>query len=171
MFVFDYFLSSHPVTPTKSALHDLGINQRIEQLVKNILEWHDKWLAAHQRGLALCQSIEAIKRKTFHATRDGQQEREDNQLAAKNGTYPGELKKFCDNLATITTIFEDIINNVRHAIKQLRGYRNLGKDELIVLFKTWNINEIIVAIETILTMYEKEYKMKLIVMGELLLLL
>jgi hypothetical protein len=118
------------------------------------LDWHDKWSAAQLRGLSLCQSIETIKRKSFNA-----QEQENN-------SYPVELKKFCDNLATITTIFEDIINNVKHAIKQLRGYRNLSKDEHFVLFKTWNINEIIVAIEEILVLYQREYEMKLIVMGE-----
>lgn len=117
--------------------------------------WHGKWQAAHRRGISLCSSIEAIKRRAID-----QKEKDKNV-----DLYPvEELQIYCNNLAVIMTIFEDVISNVNLYKKQLMML--VKSDESRVFFKSWQTRQFLEAVQTISVAYEKEFDIKSIVTGK-----
>lgn len=140
-----------PITPESS----VNLHQRLETILKEILVWHEKWHAAHRRGISLCSSIEAIKRRVID-----QKEKDKN-----TDLYPiEELQIYCNNLAVIMTIFEDVISNVKFYEKQLLAL--VQTDETRILFKSWQIRRFLDVIQKVSIAYEMEYKIKTIVKGK-----
>ncbi|XP_063700881.1 cyclin-dependent kinase 2-interacting protein [Culicoides brevitarsis] len=150
---------STPLTSTNTSFilsplaSDCGTaQQRLENVLKQLLAWNEKWLAAHRRGTSLCTSIEAIKRRALD-----QKEKDKNV-----DLYPiDELKVHCNNLAVIMTIFEDVISNTKIFKNQLENL--VQTDETKVFFKTWTTDRFLDATNAVLEAYEKEFQLKTIV--------
>lgn len=128
-------------------------SERILTILKQIITWYEKWKAAHNRGIALCQSVEAIKKRAF----DQRQKDKDVSL------YPDDLKSVCDNLAIVMATFVDAVNAVALFEKQMTALSQLWGAQLTttaVVFKTWKMSDIQDCVGLIHKMFRHECEIK-----------
>ena len=125
--------------------------QKTEIIFKSLIDKHEKWKAAQKRGTALCYSIENIKKKALEG----------------NEKYPDDLEKFCRNLATITSIFEDISADAKISVAQMDKLKLLVRDKHEILFITWTFDNFLDTVLKICDAYEKEFEIKKIVMANI----
>lgn len=133
---------------------NVGIGYRTQVICNKMLELHEKWKAAQDRGTSLCNSIEKIKSAVL-ADREN----------AKT-LFPQNLLDFCKKLEIITTIFEDIVEYTKESLDQLKALEHLNAPDFAAVTRTWSSRDYVEFVEKILQLYEEEYKIKLIVKGE-----
>ncbi|KNC22398.1 hypothetical protein FF38_04666 [Lucilia cuprina] len=126
---------------------------RLEVIVKTIEDNFNKWQLAEKRGLALCTSIEAIKTKALDKLNT-------NDNSSQVTSYPDELKLYCDKLAIIASIFEDITKNARESLRQLKALSKLPGSCNEIFYRSWDLNNFIEFLTELLERYEKESKVK-----------
>uniref|UniRef100_A0A336LX13 CSON002684 protein n=1 Tax=Culicoides sonorensis TaxID=179676 RepID=A0A336LX13_CULSO len=150
-------LTQSPLTSSRfySSPTTSGSNSdRLDFILKQIITWHEKWQAAHRRGISLCSSIEVIKRRAIDL-----KEKDKN-----TDLYPiEELQGHCNNLSIIMTILEDVISNTKVYVKQLETFNALEEGKSNVIFKTWDIGKFVEVAHVLLNAYEKEFQIKTIV--------
>lgn len=140
----------------------IGIRQRIKGIAKVLVENHQKWEAAHRRGIALCFAIEKCKDYAIKSFQKGEID------PALFTLYPNELKLICDKLQVITTIFEDIRDSANDSKRQVDAFIKLGATNVFndssIVFKTWTCDTIQKKLVKICSSYEREYEIKIKVM-------
>lgn len=119
----------------------------------------NKWQLAEKRGQALCNSIEAIKTKALEKCSASEN---DSNVSC----YPDELKIYCDKLAIIASIFQDITKNARESLKQLKALSKLPGSCNEIFYRSWQLNEFVGFLEELVGRYEKEAKVKVHVAGK-----
>lgn len=134
---------------------------RLEIIIKTIKDYFDKWQLAEKRGLALCSSIEAIKTKALEKINAIE------NVSDFKSSYPDELKIYCNKLDIIASIFEDIAQNARESLSQLKALSKLPGNSNEIFFRSWQLNEFIVFLAELAERYEKEAKVKKHVAGEI----
>lgn len=139
----------------KSPKNDpLGIRQQIRSILKTVIENHKKWELAVKRGVALCGTIENIKKQSL-----------DRVVSEPSETlYPEDLKLPSEKLKTITTILKDVLDSGIESIRQLIALKKLQRDFEEKLLKTWTMERIIHSLEIIVQAYACEYDLKVTVM-------
>lgn len=121
-------------------------------ICKQLLEWHDKWKLAQKRGYSLCLSIENQLKRSFQSSEGNQNH------------YSQELLKLCDDLRIITSVFEDLVQNVKKAKNRLEIFKNSSKDD-IVLRSSYTIDDLLRNFNDIQIAYVKEYETKKTITG------
>ncbi|KAM7351337.1 uncharacterized protein ACRADG_004233 isoform 2-T2 [Cochliomyia hominivorax] len=127
---------------------------RLEIIIKTVEDNFNKWQLAEKRGQSLCTSIEAIKTKALEKCNS-------NDLSTNQSCYPDELKVYCDKLAIISSIFEDITRNARESLRQLRALKKLPGSCNEIFYRSWQLNQFIGFLEELVSRYEKEAKVKM----------
>lgn len=117
-----------------------------------MLEWHDKWKLAQKRGYSLCLSIENQLKRSFQSSEGNQNH------------YSQELLKLCDDLRIITSVFEDLVQNVKKAKNRLETFKNSSKDDM-VLRSSYTIDDLLRNFNDIQIAYVKEYETKKTITG------
>lgn len=107
----------------------------------------------------MCTSIEAIKTKALEKFNS-------NENSSDLTSYPDELKIYCDKLAIIASIFEDITRNARESLRQLKALSKLPGSCNEIFYRSWELSEFIEFLEELLQRYEKEAKVKTHVAGK-----
>lgn len=130
---------------------------RLDVVAKTIEDNFNKWLLAEKRGLALCNSIEAVKTRVLDKT---------NENSADYTLYPKELKLYCDKLAIIASIFQDISRNAKESLKQLKSLAKLPGSCNEIFYSTWELTQFIEFITELVERYDKEAKVKMQVAGK-----
>ncbi|XP_065357092.1 uncharacterized protein LOC135951378 [Calliphora vicina] len=147
------FLDSPKAKNTASDSNVAACKSRLEVIVKTIDDNYNKWQLADKRGQALCTSIEAIKTKALEKLNS-------NENSSDFTSYPDELKIYCDKLAIIASIFEDITRNARESLRQLKALSKLPGSCNEIFYRSWELNEFIEFLTELLERYEKEAKVK-----------
>ncbi|XP_055837204.1 uncharacterized protein LOC129905690 [Episyrphus balteatus] len=133
----------------------LTCKTRLDTITKTLLDNFAKWQIAQKRGQSLCNSIEAIKTKCLESKSPG------------DSLYPEELQPFCDKLAIIFSVFEDILKNTKEALRQLNALAKLQGTSSEIFYRTWFIEDFINFAKTIVERYQAECDVKRFVTEEL----
>lgn len=157
-----FSVNDSPAHAKSLRIDSIGIRQRIKGIAKTLVENHQKWEAAHRRGIVLCTAIEKCK---THAMKNFNNE---NTEPSERTLYPDDLKPLCDKLQIITTIFEDVRNSALDSRRQIDSFIKLGDGSVFsesrIVFKTWTCEKVQEVVDNICSSYETEYKNKMIVM-------
>ncbi|XP_037047047.1 uncharacterized protein LOC119081916 [Bradysia coprophila] len=142
------------LSPKSPKADPLGIRLKVRSIVKTVMENHKKWELAQKRGIALCSTIENVKKEAL------------DRIASEPSTtlYPDELKTPSEKLKTITTILKDVLDSSKECLSQLNGLKKLQSNTNERLLKSWTIVKVMNAIEAIVHAYEDEYDVKVTVM-------
>lgn len=106
----------------------------MEIIIKTIEDNYNKWQLAEKRGQALCTAIESIKTKVLEKSNAND---ETNEFTL----YPQELKGYCDKLAIIASIFEDIERNAKESLRQLKALSKLPGSCNEIFYRSWQLDE------------------------------
>ncbi|XP_055919009.1 uncharacterized protein LOC129951042 [Eupeodes corollae] len=134
----------------------LSCKTRLDTLTNTLLDNFTKWQTAQKRGQSLCNSIEAIKTKCM-----------ENNKTPGGSLFPEELQPYCDKLAIIFSVFEDIVKNTKEALRQLTAIAKLQGTGSEIFYRTWFIEDFIDFTKTILERYQAECDVKKFVTEEI----
>ncbi|XP_055378371.1 cyclin-dependent kinase 2-interacting protein [Condylostylus longicornis] len=144
------------ISPSKSR-EKQDIFSKLESIIIVLIKNYYKWEDAQKRGTSLCSSIAILKTKAF----------ETKIPASELSLYPDNLQQYCDKLAIILRICEDVIKITEPLIKQTKGLVLLNKNSNETFFRTWSIENLQEFIEKVYEMYNKEIIIKRTVTAEI----
>ncbi|KAL9874932.1 uncharacterized protein ACN427_013256 isoform 1-T1 [Glossina fuscipes fuscipes] len=150
------FLESTPKVPRQPINTDSNIaifRARLELIVKTTQDNFSKWLVAEKRGLALCNTIEAIKTGTL-LTAINENDKTDSTL------YPKDLIDRYQKLSLIVGVFQDVVNNVKDSVKQIESLRKLPRSNSEILYRSWCLDHFADFLVELSQRYNEEYKIK-----------
>uniref|UniRef100_A0A1A9UNS0 Uncharacterized protein n=1 Tax=Glossina austeni TaxID=7395 RepID=A0A1A9UNS0_GLOAU len=150
------FLESTNKVPKQSINTDSNIavfRARLELIIKTTQDNFSKWLAAEKRGLALCNTIEAIKTGTI-LTAINKNDKADSTL------YPKDLIDRCRKLSLVVGVFQEVVINAKNSVKQIESLRKLPGSNNEIFYRSWRLDHFADFLMDLSQRYDKEYKIK-----------
>lgn len=139
----------------------LACKSRLDIIIKALNDNYSKWQLADKRGKVFCSAIETIKTRLLNSINTT------INLFPKGdiSLYSKELKPHCDKLASIITIFSNILESAKESLRQLKALQKLPNCCHEVFFRSWTLVDFIEFLSNLVYRYEAEIEIKRFVMG------
>lgn len=155
-------MESTPKVPKQSINTDSNITifrARLELIIKTTQDNFFKWLAAEKRGLALCNTIEAIKTGAI-LTAINKNDKADSTL------YPKDLIDRCHKLSLVVGIFQDVVISAKNSAKQIESLKKLPGSNSEIFYRSWCLDHFADFLMDVSQRYDEEYKIKKHALGK-----
>ncbi|XP_040166984.1 uncharacterized protein LOC120902356 isoform X1 [Anopheles arabiensis] len=121
---------------------------RIQEAIASIIELHQKWIQAADKGISYCNAIRNTKKNILpqSATTDPD-------------PYPENLQLYCKNLMVMVTIMEDVKTNALVAMAKIKSLNEFFAHH-DVIGCTWNYRKTLDAVEQIISSYTREINLR-----------